>query len=83
MPEDSQPSLSDQRDELAQYLESGVYHAGFEILHLIYVLGIVRSPPRIFWKDHQHDFPALARLARDVLWISATGAGVERLFNSA
>ncbi|KAF4170785.1 hypothetical protein CNMCM8694_004229 [Aspergillus lentulus] len=67
MPEDSQPSLSDQRDELAQYLESG----------------IVRSPPRIFWKDHQHDFPALARLARDVLSISATGAGVERLFNSA
>jgi hypothetical protein len=54
-----------------------------KILHLIYVLGIVRSPPRIFWKDHQHDFPALARLARDVLSISATGAGVERLFNSA
>jgi hypothetical protein len=45
-----------------------------KILHLIYVLGIVRSPPRIFWKDHQHDFPTLARLARDVLSISATGA---------
>jgi hypothetical protein len=39
--------------------------------------------PRIFWKDHQHEFPALASLARDVLSIPATGAGVERLFNSA
>jgi hypothetical protein len=39
--------------------------------------------PRIFWKDHQHEFPALASLAQDVLSIPATGAGVERLFNSA
>lgn len=39
--------------------------------------------PRQFWKDHQHQFPALASLARDVLSIPATGAGVERLFNSA
>lgn len=38
---------------------------------------------RAFWKDHQREFPALARLARDVLSIPATGAGVERLFNSA
>jgi hypothetical protein len=37
----------------------------------------------MFWKDHQHQFPALANLARDVLSIPATGAGVERLFNSA
>jgi hypothetical protein len=29
------------------------------------------------------EFPALASLARDVLSIPATGAGVERLFNSA
>lgn len=37
----------------------------------------------MFWKDHQRQFPALANLARDVLSIPATGAGVERLFNSA
>lgn len=37
----------------------------------------------MFWKDSQHRFPALASLARDVLSIPATGAGVERLFNSA
>lgn len=37
----------------------------------------------MFWKDHQHEFPVLASLARDVLSIPATGAGVERLFNSA
>ncbi|KAJ5672840.1 hypothetical protein N7507_001967 [Penicillium longicatenatum] len=39
---------------------------------------IVRTP-----RDHQHQFPALANLARDILSIPATGAGVERLFNSA
>lgn len=43
----------------------------------------MRAPIRVFWKDHQHQFPALANLARDVLSIPATGAGVERLFNSA
>lgn len=37
----------------------------------------------MFWKDHQRQFPALANLARDVLSIPATGAGVGRLFNSA
>lgn len=39
--------------------------------------------PRAFWKDHQHEFPTLARVARDVFSVPATGAGVERLFNSA
>lgn len=42
-----------------------------------------RMPVRTFWKEHQRTFPARAKLARDVLSISATGAGVERLFNSA
>jgi hAT family dimerisation domain. len=37
----------------------------------------------LFWKDHEAEFPALASLARDILSIPATGAGVERLFNSA
>ena len=50
---------------------------------LTYILGIIRTPVYMFWKDHQHQFPALANLARDVLSVPATGAGVERLFNSA
>ena len=37
----------------------------------------------MFWKENQHKYPALASLARDVLSIPATGAGVKRLFNSA
>jgi hypothetical protein len=40
-------------------------------------------PPREFWRDHQHTFPVLASIARDILSVPATGAGVERLFNSA
>ena len=39
--------------------------------------------PLAFWRDNQHRFPSLAALARDVLSIPATGAGVERLFNTA
>ena len=39
--------------------------------------------PRAFWKEHERDLPALSSLARDVLAIPASGAGVERLFNSA
>ena len=37
----------------------------------------------MFWKDHQNELPILASLARDVLSTPASGAGVERLFNSA
>ncbi|KAJ5658068.1 uncharacterized protein N7484_001717 [Penicillium longicatenatum] len=39
--------------------------------------------PCTYWRDQQRQFPTLARLARDVFSIPATGAGVERLFNSA
>jgi hypothetical protein len=39
--------------------------------------------PCVFWKENEHNFPVLARLARDVLAVPATGSGVERLFNSA
>ncbi|CAP79491.1 Pc19g00750 [Penicillium rubens Wisconsin 54-1255] len=60
--ETSQPLLSGQYDELKEYLETGT----------------VRTPTAVFWKDHQRQFPALANLARDVLSIPATGAGVER-----
>ncbi|KAJ5661918.1 uncharacterized protein N7477_009534 [Penicillium maclennaniae] len=36
-----------------------------------------------FWRDYQVEYPTLARVARDIFSIPATGAGVERLFNSA
>lgn len=39
--------------------------------------------PRVFWKDNQNELPILASLARDILTTPASGAGVERLFNSA
>jgi hypothetical protein len=41
------------------------------------------SLPLDFWRAHQHRFPATTALARDVLSIPATRAGVERLFNTA
>ncbi|BCS27945.1 uncharacterized protein APUU_60993A [Aspergillus puulaauensis] len=65
--EDSQLFLPPQHDELTRYLESAT----------------VRASPRIFWKEHEHEFPVLASLARDIMSILVTGAGVERLFNSA
>lgn len=46
-------------------------------------LGTQVVNPRTYWKDHQHEFPILASLARDVLTTPASGSGVERLFNSA
>jgi hypothetical protein len=55
----------------------------FDYTKIYYTIGIVRTPVCTFWRDHQHLFPALANLARDILSIPATGAGVERLFNSA
>ena len=50
---------------------------------MAFILGLVSISPRQFWKDHEHEFPTLARIARDIFSIPATGAGVERLFNSA
>jgi hypothetical protein len=38
--------------------------------------------PLPFWRDNQARFPAIVSLARDVLSVPATGAGVERLFNT-
>lgn len=46
-------------------------------------LALQRSSPRASWKDSQHKWPVLASIARDIMSIPATGAGVERLFNSA
>jgi hypothetical protein len=47
------------------------------------IIDTVNMSPRAFWKEHERDLPALSSLARDVLAIPASGAGVERLFNSA
>ncbi|KAJ5742120.1 hypothetical protein N7533_011529 [Penicillium manginii] len=65
---DSSPrSIAPQYDELTKYLQSDT----------------IKGSVRIFWKDHQREFPVLASIARDIMSIPATGAGVERLFNSA
>ena len=48
----------------------------------MYLISTLPIAPRTWWRDHQHEFPALASLERDFLSIPATGAGVERLFNS-
>jgi hAT family C-terminal dimerisation region len=77
------------QDELTQYLEGGKSYNSLSnlpfylILTLYFYLGLVNMTPTQFWKDHQHEFPTLARVARDIFSIPATGAGVERLFNSA
>ncbi|XP_077660676.1 uncharacterized protein AFUA_4G03300 [Aspergillus fumigatus Af293] len=42
----------------------------------------VSSAEGAYWKEHERDFPVLSRLARDLLAVPATGAGVERFFNS-
>ncbi|KAJ5902926.1 hypothetical protein N7495_003454 [Penicillium taxi] len=36
-----------------------------------------------FWKDNARQFPTLAQIARDYFAVPASGAGVERLFNTA
>lgn len=45
--------------------------------------GLTRGNPRLFWKEHEQEYPVLAALARDILSTPASGAGVERLFNCA
>jgi hAT family protein len=47
------------------------------------LIDTIEMGPLSFWRHNQHRFPAIAALARDVLSIPATGAGVERLFNTA
>lgn len=50
---------------------------------LLISIGTQLVDPRIYWGDHQHEYPILASLTRDVLTTPASGSGVERLFNSA
>ncbi|KAI3052386.1 hypothetical protein CBS147353_11550 [Aspergillus niger] len=66
-PSTSQLSARGEYDEVDRYLREGT----------------VQLPPRAYWKEHEHEYPVLSRLARDLLSVPATGAGVERLFNTA
>lgn len=52
-------------------------------LKLTRFTGLTKGNPRVFWKEHEHEYPVLAKMARDILSIPASGAGVERLFNCA
>lgn len=72
-------------DEATQYLDSGksVSQSWLLIFYTNQILDPVEAEPLQFWHDNQSRFPATALLARDVLSIPATGAGVERLFNTA
>lgn len=82
-PKESLGSQSNQNNEATEYLDSSEYYQIYCQSLLILVIGTLSVSPRLFWKENQHKFPALASLARDILSIPATGAGVERLFNSA
>ncbi|KAJ5277543.1 hypothetical protein N7534_005644 [Penicillium rubens] len=63
----NRPHLAVSGDEITQYLDSAT----------------IDMAPLEFWRTNAPRFPALSALARDILSISATGAGVERLFNTA
>ncbi|KAA8646714.1 uncharacterized protein ATNIH1004_005389 [Aspergillus tanneri] len=43
------------------------------------LLWLTKGNPRVFWKEHEHEYPVLAKIARDILSVPASGAGVERL----
>jgi hypothetical protein len=80
----SQISQRPQSDELTRYLDSSKYPLISLEQLLIHLLDIVKNAqPLTWWRDHQDEFPTMAKIARDVLSIPANGAGVERLFNSA
>ncbi|KAI2964925.1 hypothetical protein CBS147323_6033 [Aspergillus niger] len=85
VPRISLPNDRNQLDEVDRYLQEGKALVGvyFAFEWRLTFQGIVPLPPRAYWKEHEHEFPVLSRLARDLLAVPATGAGVERLFNSA
>lgn len=51
--------------------------------HTNWLIDTIHIAPLAFWREHQVRFPVIAALTRDVLSFPATGAGVERLFNTA
>lgn len=84
-PETALRAEVDQReDELTRYLAKGNYSPiTYTVRKLIYATGLTKGNPRLFWKEHEHEYPILAKIARDILSVPASGAGVERLFNCA
>lgn len=79
-----QSEAKQNQDEISCYLAKGWYFLHTSRSHkLTTMIGPENGNPRVYWKDHEHEFPVLARLARDILSISASGAGVKRLFNCA
>ena len=74
-------------DEMTQYLDSGMFMIYFfpiqDNTNIFILLDLIDIEPLQFWRENQSRFPAIALLARDIISIPATGAGVERLFNTA
>lgn len=60
-------NLEPRDDEIARYIARG----------------IEKQKPRVYWRENEDEFPILAAMARDILSMPASGAGVERLFNCA
>lgn len=80
-----QGEVNQSEDEITRYLAKGLhnsllYYIAFQLTRLI---GLTKGKPRVFWKEHEHEYPVLAAMARDILATPASGAGVERLFNCA
>ena len=72
------------QDEVDQYLREGLNNCSlYFLLTTDTQQGLSILSPCAYWKDHQHEWPVLTRLARDLLTIPATGAGTERLFTVA
>ncbi|KZN87744.1 Zinc finger BED domain-containing protein DAYSLEEPER [Penicillium chrysogenum] len=76
---------SSELDRLLEPVDDFMLHEGTEHDEVDQYLreANVPVPPRLYWREHEREFPVLSRLARDLLSVPATGAGVERLFNSA
>ncbi|KAJ5850716.1 hypothetical protein N7455_010572 [Penicillium solitum] len=81
----SSNSHSTELDRLLEPPSASIFHEGVEYDEVDQYLREANVPvsPRLYWKEHEREFPVLSRLARDLLSVPTTGAGVERLFNSA
>ena len=55
----------------------------YAILILMHSLGLTKGHPRLFWKEHEYEYPVLAKIAENIFSTPASGAGVKRLFNCA
>lgn len=80
-----QSEIDRPEDEITQYLTQGLYNSllYYTAFQLIYPIGLTKGKPRMFWKEHEHEYPVLAAIARDTLATPTSGAGVKQLFNCA